>query len=40
MMWVGEQREEVNNSLERKENTQSGGLCTLAEWLDKMGVQM
>ena len=29
MMWVGEQREEVNIRLERKENTQSGGFMYL-----------
>ena len=39
VMWVGHQREDLNISLDGKEINQVDGLCTLEEWLMRMGIQ-
>ena len=41
VMWVGHQREreELNIRLDGKKIKQVDGLCTLEEWLRRMGIQ-
>ena len=38
VMWVGHQREELNIRLDCKEIKQVMALCTLEEWLRRMGI--
>ena len=39
VVWVGQLREELNTRVEGKVIKQGDGLCTMAEWLQKIDVR-